>query len=282
MSSTGPLIITAALTGPIATVDDNPALPVTPEQIAAAAEACWRAGAAVVHVHLRDGDGLPTADLAVGRATLEAIAARCPVLVQLSTGVGLTVDFEERAQLVELRPTMATLNVGSMTFGAGQFLNPPDGVRRLASRMRELAVKPELEIYDFGHLELALDLVREGVLDEPLQFSIVMGVKGGVPATPEHLMTLVRRLPADATWQVIGIGRAHAQMTALGLLLGGNARTGLEDTLRLHDGSLAPSNAKLVEQLALLAGALRREPVDSVTASKLLGLGGETRALSGK
>jgi 3-keto-5-aminohexanoate cleavage enzyme len=266
------VILTAALTGPLATRRDNPALPVTPEAIASDAHAAWRAGASVVHIHLRDRTGRATADPGIGRATLDAVRERCPALIQLSTGVGLDVPFEAREKLVELRPEMATLNVASMTFAHGQFLNPPDGVRRLAARMRELEIKPEIEIYDFGHLELALTLLREGLLDEPLQFSLVMGVSGGVPARAEHVVSLANRMPESSTWQVIGIGRSHTEMIGLGLSLGANARTGLEDTLRLPDGSLAPSNAALVELLAGVARALHRNPVSPDTAAEILGL----------
>lgn len=253
-------IITAALTGPIATKADNPSLPTTPEEIAAAAAAAHAAGAAIVHVHLRDAVDRPTADVEIARRTVGLIGEGCPALIQLSTGVGLGVPFDQRERLVETRPRMATLNVCSMTFGAGEFLNPPDGVRRLAARMRELDVKPELEIYDTGHLDVALALHAEGLLEEPLQFSIVLGVRGGAPATPESLLGMVRRLPPGAVWQVIGIGRANLQMTGIGLALGGNARTGMEDTLMLRRGEPAASNAQLVERLVAVACALEREP----------------------
>jgi len=135
---------------------------VTPQEIADSAREAHEAGAAVVHVHLRDEEGLPTADLGVAKETLALIQESCPALVQLSTGVGLGVPFEEREVLVEARPRMASLNPCSMSFGSGEFLNPPSGVRRLAARMQELGVKPELEIYDTGHLEAALLLVEEG------------------------------------------------------------------------------------------------------------------------
>ncbi len=159
-------VITAALTGPIATKDDNPNLPTSPEEIAAAARGAYEAGAAVVHVHVRDAQGRPTADLEIARRTVGLIEDTCPVLVQLSTGVGLDVPFEEREKLVEARPRMASLNPCSMSFGGGMFLNPPDDVRRLAARMQDLGVKPELEIYDTGHLEVALRLAEEGLVPE--------------------------------------------------------------------------------------------------------------------
>jgi 3-keto-5-aminohexanoate cleavage enzyme len=266
------VIITAALTGPVATKADHPALPCTPEEIAAAARDACAAGAAVVHVHLRDEDGRPTGRLDVARRVVGLIEDACPALVQLSTGVGLTVPFEEREQLVEARPRMATLNVCSMSFGAGEFRNPPDGVRRLAARMAELGVRPEIELYDLGHLDVALRLVDEGLLQPPLQFSVVMGVQGGIPATPADLVTFASRLPAGSTWQVIGIGRGNLPMTAMGLAMGANARTGLEDTLMVRRGQAARSNAELVTRLAELARALDRPPVSPADAATLLQL----------
>lgn len=271
-------VITAALTGPIATKRDNPNLPITPEEIAASARDAYEHGAAVVHVHLRDEQGNPTADLKLARRTVGLIEESCPALVQLSTGVGLDVPFEERARLVEAKPRMATLNPCSMTFGAGEFRNPPDRVRRLAARMRELDVKPELEIYDTGHLDFAMALHAEGLLAEPLQFSIVTGVHGGMPAQPELLMRLIDRLPPGAIWQVIGIGRANLTMTAVGLAMGGNARAGMEDTLLIRRGQPATSNGELVERLTNLARALDRNPAPVEETERRLKLPARVRA----
>jgi uncharacterized protein (DUF849 family) len=265
-------IITAALTGPIATKEDNPALPTTPKEIAAAAKGAWEAGAAIVHVHVRDANGRPTADLEIARRTIGLIEESCGALVQLSTGVGLDVPFEDREKLVEMRPQMATLNPCSMSFAGGEFRNPPDKVRRLAARMRELDVKPELEIYDTGHLDFALALHAEGLLAEPLQFSIVLGVAGGAAATPENLVQMVNRLPEDCVWQAIGIGRANLRTTTIGLAMGGNARTGMEDTLMVRGGVPAGSNAELVERLTGVAHSVERELADLATATELLGL----------
>ncbi|MGE5273306.1 MAG: 3-keto-5-aminohexanoate cleavage protein [Verrucomicrobiota bacterium] len=265
-------ILTCALTGPIATKADNPHLPVTPEEIAAGARGAFEAGAAVVHVHVRDSEGRPTADLDVARRTVGLIEEACPALVQLSTGVGLDVPFEERERLVEARPRMASLNPCSMTFANGEFRNPPDGVRRLAARMQELGVRPELEIYDTGHLEVALALCEEGLIAEPLQFSIVMGIRGGMPATPAALVQLVERLPPGAIWQAVAIGRWNLPITAIGLAMGGNARTGMEDTLLLRRGVPAESNRQLVERLAAVARSLEREPAGLAEVDERLGL----------
>jgi uncharacterized protein (DUF849 family) len=268
-------VVTCAITGPIATKADNPNLPVTPEEIAASAVGAHEAGAAVVHIHVRDEQGRPTADLEIAKRTVALIEDSCGALVQLSTGVGLDVPFEERAKLVEARPRMASLNPCSMSFGGGEFRNPPDQVRRLAARMLELGIKPELEIYDTGHLEFALALVDEGLVEEPLAFSIVMGIRGGMPATPSALVQLVDRLPDGAVWQAIAIGRNNLHMTAIGLAMGGNARTGMEDTLLLRRGVPAASNAELVERLVAVARSLEREPAGVADVEQMLGLPGK-------
>jgi 3-keto-5-aminohexanoate cleavage enzyme len=268
-----PAVLTTALTGPLATKADNPALPTTPEEIAAAAKDAYDAGAAVVHVHLRDADERPTADLATARRVVGLIEDACPALIQLSTGVGVGVGLEERSKLVEVKPRMATLNVCSMTFGTAEFSNPPDGVRRLAYRMGELGVKPELELYDGGHLEMALALRSEGLLEEPLQFSLVMGVLGGMAATPATLVALIDRIPAGSVWQVIGIGRHNLAMTAIGLAMGGNARTGMEDTLLVRRGQPATGNGELTARLATTANALDRPPATVEQTIERLQLG---------
>jgi 3-keto-5-aminohexanoate cleavage enzyme len=268
------VVITVAPTGPIASKQDNPHLPTQPEEIADAVALAYDAGAAVAHIHLRDAEHRPTADLDIARRTMDLISERCPILIQLSTGVGLSVPFEERAALVELRPRMATLNPCSMSFGASEFRNPPADVRRLASRMHELGVKPELEIYDTGHLDACLRLRDDGLLDdEPMQFSIVLGVAGGMSATPDSLLTLVRRLPQGAVWQVIAIGRRNLELTAIGLALGGNARAGLEDVLYLRKGELSPGNLPLVARTVALARNLDLGIAGVDEAASLLGIG---------
>ena len=251
------VVLTVAPTGPIATKVDNPTLPTQPHEIAEAVHDAYRAGAAVAHLHFRDPDDRPTADLETARLTIDLIRDRCPILIQVSTGVGLDVPFQQREALVELQPRMATLNPCSMSFGAGEFRNPPKDVARLADRMRELGVKPELEIYDTGHLDACLRMRDTGLLDdEPMQFSIVLGVRGGMAATPDNLLTMVRRLPVGCIWQVIAVGSANLALTAMGVALGGNVRAGLEDALYLRKGELSRGNQPLLERALRVARAL--------------------------
>jgi uncharacterized protein (DUF849 family) len=252
-------IITAALTGPVATKADNPGMPGTVAEIAADAKAACDAGAAVIHIHLRDDQGNMTVDLEVARRTVDAVRAVCPGIVQLSTG-GLAFAYEDRMKMVEAKPAMATLNPCTMTFGAAEFRNPPKQMMELAARMIELGVKPEVEIYDTGHLEMMLYLVHKDLLVEPLQVSFVMGVRGGMKGDPTLLAYLVRELPEGTSWQVIAVAKANLPMTTIGLAMGGNARTGMEDTLTLEKGVLAASNVQLVERLVTIARALQLEP----------------------
>lgn len=267
------VIITVAPTGPIASKSDNPSLPTQPAEIASQVAKAYELGASVAHIHLRDENDQPTADLNIARYTMDLIKEQCPILIQLSTGVGLTVPFEDREALVELRPAMATLNPCSMSFGVGEFLNPPKDVRRLAARMQELGIKPELEIYDTGHLDACLRLRDEGLLGEQLQFSIVLGVRGGMAATSSNLTMMVDRLPEGAVWQVIAIGKANLELTAIGLALGGNCRAGLEDTLYLRKGELAEGNSGLVDRAARLVRDLDREVADVEQARSVLQIG---------
>lgn len=265
-------VITVAPTGPIAQRSDNPNLPTQPAEIAEAVSRAYDLGASVAHIHLRDEQDRPTADLDIARRTMDLIAERCPILIQLSTGVGLSVSFEEREKLVALRPRMATLNPCSMSFGAGEFRNPPDGVRRLAARMQELGVKPELEIYDTGHLDACLRLRDEGLLESPLQFSIVLGVVGGAAATAENLFTLVNRLPSGSIWQIIAIGKSNLALTGMGLAMGGNARAGMEDTIYLRKGELALGNDPLVARTIKVARSLDRSIASVDETEAILGL----------
>jgi 3-keto-5-aminohexanoate cleavage enzyme len=258
-------IITAALTGPVATKADNPGLPGSPAEIAQNAKECHEAGAAVIHIHLRDEQGGMTTDLDVARRTVEAVREVCAGIVQLSTG-GLDFPYEDRMRLVEAKPAMATLNPATMTFGSAEFRNPPKQMMQLAARMIELGIKPEVEIYDTGHVGLTLDLVKKGLLLEPLQVSFVMGVKGGVAGDPALLQHMLRELPEGTSWQVIAVAKANLPMTTIGLALGGNARTGMEDTLLLEPGVPATSNLQLVRRLVGVAQSLDRRPasVDEV------------------
>jgi 3-keto-5-aminohexanoate cleavage enzyme len=262
MPAGDPVIITVAPTGPLTTREQHPGLPVTPAQIGAAVAEAAEAGAAVAHIHARDEDEQPTADPRVYAAIVEEIRSRCDIVVQASTGVGLTVSCEDRLQIIasgKVDVTMATLNPASMTFGSGTFDNPPWFVDKLAKTMHERGIRPELEIYDIGHVPLCLELARGGLVPEPLQFSFVMGVRGGMPGDPALLPLLSSMLPEGAIWQAIGIGRAQLPLSLSALALGGNVRVGFEDNVHFRKGELAESNAQFVRRAVELVKTSGRE-----------------------
>lgn len=272
------VIITAALTGSRTTKAHNPAVPYTPEEIAEDALACWQAGAAAVHIHVRDPQtGAPSMDLALFGEVVERIRARCDLILNLTTS-GLHLQgpdaLEQRLAPVTLRPDLCSLDIGSVNFRDRVFVNPPEWGEIAARRMREYGVKPELEVFDVGHVAQALDLIARGLVEEPPYFQLCMGAPWGIPGTPEDLLFLRRKLPPGAQWSVLGVGRAQWPMVAMGLLLGGHVRVGFEDNVYLEKGVLAASNAQMVEKAVRLARELGREVASVGEARALLGLRG--------
>jgi uncharacterized protein (DUF849 family) len=256
-----PVVITVAPTGPLTTRAQHPRVPLSPVEIADAVAEAAAAGAAVAHIHARDEDGAPTADPEVYAAIAAEIRARCDIVVQASTGVGLTVSCEDRLRIITsdaVDVTMATLNPASMTFGSGVFDNPPWFVEQLAQAMHERDIHPELEVYDLGHVALCLELVERGLVRTPLQFSFVMGVRGGMPGDPALIAPLRAMLPPDSAWQAIGIGRAQLPTSFAALALGGDIRVGFEDNVYFARDELAESNAQFVRRAVDLVHAAGR------------------------
>jgi 3-keto-5-aminohexanoate cleavage enzyme len=270
-----PVIITVAPTGPLTTRENHPRLPVTPREIGEAVAEAAEAGAAVAHVHARGADERPTADPKIYAQIVEEIRSRCDIVVQASTGVGLDVSCEDRLEIIasgDVDVTMATLNPASMTFGTGTFSNPPWFVDRLAEVMHERGIRPELEVYDFGHVPLCLDLVKRGLIPEPLQFSFVMGVRGGVPGDPALLPALASMLPEGSIWQAIGIGRTQLPLSLAALAIGANLRVGFEDNVYFARGQLAESNAQFVRRAVELVQTAGREVATPAYVRERLGV----------
>ncbi|KXG76232.1 3-keto-5-aminohexanoate cleavage enzyme [Thermotalea metallivorans] len=266
------LIITAALTGAEVTKSQQPNLPVTPDEIAEAAYACYQAGASIVHVHARDKEGNPTQSYEVYKEIKEKIEAKCNIIVQPSTGGATWHTPEERLQPVELRPEMATLSCGTCNFGSDVFMNSEEYIEKFAKRMKELGVKPEIEVFERGMIENALRLVKKGLLDTPVHFDFVLGVPGACPGTPEDLMHMVRSIPPGSTWTVAGIGRAETPLAVMAIILGGHVRVGFEDNIYYHKGVLAESNAQLVERIVRISKELGREVATPDEAREILGI----------
>jgi len=291
-----------AVTGGMSVPGQSAAIPVTPEEIIEAAVAAHAAGAAIVHIHVRDPEsGRPVADLGLFREVLDAIRERCDVIVQPTSGGGVGMTIDERARVVtECAPEMATFNCGSINFGIFKARHRPEmapweieyleGTRdyifkntfadmyRLAELFREAGTKPEYETYDVGHLYNLAHLAGEGLLDFPIHLQFVLGVLGANAATLDQLVhmrrTATELFGADGfTWSAAGVGYpGEFHMAASALMLGGHVRVGLEDNLRLTLDRRAESNAVLVEKAMTLARLLDREPADADGARELLGL----------
>ena len=266
------LIITAALTGAEVTRAQQPALPISPEEIAIAAAECAQAGASIVHVHARLSDGTPTQDKDIYRQIIAEVKKRCNVIVQVSTGGAVGMTPQERLAPVTLRPEMATLSMGTVNFGGDVFMNPPGDMEIFAAAMREHGVKPELEIFDSGMLTTVHRWLKKGLLTGPQHFDFVLGIPGGMAGTPEALMYLRSQLPAQSTWTVAGIGPAQLPLGTLAIVLGGHVRVGFEDNVYYRKGELAISNAQLVARVARISRELDRAVATPAEARALLGL----------
>jgi uncharacterized protein (DUF849 family) len=270
-----PCIITVAITGSVPTKKDSPAVPVTvPEQIEST-HACYEAGAALVHVHVRNDDGSTTSDPEKFGRFLEGIRKHCPdMIVQFSTG-GRSGMGKERGGMLHLRPEMASLTTGSVNFAKIIYENHPTLINDLATGMLANDIKPEIEIFDLAMLYNAAKLVADGLLKAPVHVQFVLGIPGALPADRQvldfELAQLERVLPG-ATWTAAGIGRHQLTVNEWALELGGHCRTGLEDNLRYDKDRLATSNAELVKRVAELTPRFGRSVATPAEARQILGL----------
>ena len=271
------VIITAALTGSRPTKEMNPAVPYSPKEIIDAAVDCHKAGASIVHVHVRDPKtGKPDFNIALFKEVLEGIQERCDLLVNLTTSAFFLKGpdvIDQRLQPVTLQPDICSFDLGSVNFVDHTFLNPPQWGEEGAKLMQEKGVKPEIEIFDVGHIYQAIHLIGKGFIDAPPYFQLCMGVRWGVEATAENLLFMKNLLPSQALWSVLGVGSAQLPMIALALITGGHVRVGFEDNIYLKKGILAKSNAQMVEMAANLAEQLGRTVASPDTVRKMLKLG---------
>ena len=266
------LVLAAAIVGAEVTRAQTPYLPITAQEIADEAARCRDAGAAIVHLHVRNPDGSPTQASDRFREAIEAITKKTDVIVQTSTGGAVGMSIAERAGPLACRPEMATLNLGTVNFGDDIFVNTRPDIRALASRIRDAGSVPELECYEVGHVEEGIALAKEGLLKAPYHFQFVLGIAGALGATEENLRTLVARLPEGATWAVAAVGRHQRPMTELAIRLGGHARVGLEDNIYLEKGVLSEGSAPLVARAAAYARSVGRTPLEPEAARAHLGL----------
>jgi len=267
-----PVMITAAMVGAEVSRAQQPNLPVTPQEIIAAAVECYEAGASIIHLHVRDAEGNATQDAGIFSEVVEGIRARCDVITQVSTGGAIWMSAEERLQSIECRPDMATLTTGTVNFGDGVFMNDRGLVETFARRLRDYGIVPEIEIFDAGMLDEAMRLHSNGLISDPIHFDFVMGVPGGIGGDPAHLVHLVRCLPPGSSWSVAGIGRHQLTLGTIALAIGGNVRVGFEDNIFYRKGELAKTNAQLVARIARIAQELDRPVATPAQAREMLQL----------
>ncbi|MFE2457492.1 3-keto-5-aminohexanoate cleavage protein [Streptomyces sp. NPDC059402] len=293
MPMTENVIITCALTGAGDTVRKSPHVPVTPEQIARNAVEAAAAGAAVVHIHVRDPEtGDPSRDPKLYREVVERVKETgTDVVINLTAGMGgdLVIDpddplthlpgtdlvggLDRLPHVEDLLPDICTLDCGSLNFGDGSnlYVSTPDMLRAGARRIQELGVRPELEIFDTGQLWFAKQLLAEGLLDDPTVFQLCMGIPWGAPADPGVLQSMVNMLPEGARWASFALGRMQMPWVAQSILLGGHVRVGLEDNLYLGKGNKA-TNAQLVERAVRITESIGARVATPDEARATLGL----------
>lgn len=261
MADSDKVIVSCALTGAVTTKKHCPAIPYTPVEIAEEARRAYEAGAAIVHIHARNPDGSPTWAKDTFAEIMAETRARCPVLINWSTGGAGPMS--ERVSHLALRPDIAALNMGSMNYAKWSstkrqfafnfvFANPFDDIVAFARAMKEHGAKPEMECFDVGHTHSHRVLAELGLIEPPFHFSFIMGVLGGIPATARHLAFQADQVPAGARWKVIGISRDQWPLAMAALALGGDVRVGLEDNFYLPSGAMAASNGELVAAAAEL------------------------------
>ncbi len=267
------LIITVAPCGAETVRSHNPAVPYTPAEIAEETRRSFDAGARMVHVHARWDDGTPTQDADRYVETVAAIRETVPeIIVQVSTGGAVGMTREERLGSLAARPEMASLTCGTVNFGSGVFENPAPLMLEFARAQLAAGVRPELELFDFGHIDNAAWLVAKAPLDGPQHHDLVLGVPGGAAGTPRNVVMMADRLPAGSTWTATGIGRSHLPVITAAIACGGHVRLGFEDQVEMAPGVLASSNAELVERAVRMAELAGRTVATPARARELLRL----------
>lgn len=275
------VIITVAQTGawPLVTKALNPNLPEQPEEIAESAYACYQEGAAICHIHARDKEGKSTGTKEVFQKIHDRIRSKCNMVLQDSTGGGPNLTFEQRIECLQAKPEMASLNMGSLMRVAGQykgiaFANLREDIEIYVTRMRDMGIKPEMEVYSHAMFREVENLIRKGLVEKPYYINLVLGMtyQGALDATPKYLNSLIEFFPEDVIFNVTAVGAAQLPLTTMSMILGGCIRVGMEDNTYYRKGELAKSNAQLVARAVRIARELNKEPATPDEARKILGM----------
>ena len=268
------VIITVATTGAWPTKKNNPAVPLTPKEIAEDVYECWQAGAGVAHLHMRDSEGRGTMNKELFAETVALIRERCDIVINLTTSGDLNATDQTRMEhLVALKPELASFDCGSMNWmHTSLFINHPAFLEKLAETMTSAGVKPEVEIFDAGMVSNANYYLKKGLLKAPVHYQFVLGAAGGMDATVENLVFLKSLIPADSTWSALGIGKGHLPIMYTAIALGGHVRVGMEDNVYYSTGRLAKSNAEFVARAVRLIQEADKERATPDEARIILGL----------
>ncbi len=285
------VIITVAVTGSVGDKSKHPALPVTPKEIAESAIEAHSAGASVAHLHVRDPETAePSMAFELYQEVVERIRGSSDILINLTTGAGARIvpddsnpvglgpgttwsSPEKRTEhVVRLKPELCSIDVGSMNFGPRVFANAVPHIQDMASRVKEAGVKPELEVFDLGHIEIAKSLLEKGLVESPPVFQLCLGIPWGIPANSKNMLLMKECLPSHAIWAGFGIGTSSFPMVAQATLLGGSVRIGFEDNFYISHGVPAKGNAQLVEKAVSILRVLDKEPASPTEAREILGL----------
>jgi uncharacterized protein (DUF849 family) len=285
------VIVTVALVGGITTREKNPNVPMTPKEIAESAVESYHAGAAICHVHVRDPKTYePSSKFELYQEVVERIREKCDMIINLSTGPGARLLYdpeakdhpwntsqlkspEERVEhVIKLRPGLCSLDVGTLNFGSRAFVNLISVVEEMATMIREVGTKPELEVFDIGNIRIANYLINKGIVAKPPLFQLCLGIPWGIDATIENLVYMRNNLPEDALWYAFGIGSNHFTMAAVSMIMGGHVRVGFEDNIYIGKDTLAASNAQMVSKVLEIAKLMDREVASAKEARQILKL----------
>ena len=275
MNQVEKLIITVGITGSRITREQTPYIPITPKEIAQSGIEAWRAGASILHIHVRDSEtGLGTQDISIFKEVVDRIRYEADAILCLTTsGIpGRNLPIVDRLQPLFLNPELVSFDAGSINMGENVFLNPKEFLDALAKETLAKGIKPELEIFEIGMAYTCLKYLEGGLLKPPLHFQFVLGTPNGMPATPKSLIHLTEVIPQDSTWSVIGIGPGQLPMAVMGMAMGGHVRVGLEDNIYYSRGILAKTNAELVVRVVRIAGEYGREIATPSESRKILNI----------
>jgi 3-keto-5-aminohexanoate cleavage enzyme len=288
-------IITIATTGGLHGREANPSLPEQPDEIVSDFYDCFNAGASVAHIHVRDEGGRTSADLKIYNEVVDGIMGRCTnMITQVGSGIGIWFDdkekghnfsLEERMNLLELapQPDMLTVNCGTFHFDhkGDEFLfsNSKAWNTEFIEGCKYRGIHNELEVYDLSHIANMMDLKKKGVLHDLMHFSFVMGIQGGIPASPANLLAMLEAIPEGSSWQIVSVGKHQLPLSTMAVAMGGNIRVGMEDNVYYSHGELAKSNAQLVERAVRICRELGREVATPEEARQMLGMPQQAQAV---